>query len=477
MDHADDECPETRVKLVASTGDITQSSAASSDDSSTSASSPAEHADGIRGYFESARWTADGTTLLTTTSANVVSAYVLPSDLLEPHAASPLHLSATSHLRLPEPSNALAGAPYFSLGSAWTQQVLVSARDHPLQLFSISSPSSPPAASYPLTKARGEDFLSAASLAWPAPGQHFVAGARNLLARFDAGRPGDGPVVRLPTIPSERHLSKGGGVGMRGVVSALAAAPENPNMLAAGTWTRWAGLYDFAQPPRSAAVATWSVRSAAESCVCPRQDHEESETNGIGGAGITQTLWSPCGRFLLVNERQASGLLVYDVRVTGQLLGWLAGRAPAGNQRTACDVFPSPAGFEVWAGAGDGTVAVWDAVGASEGAQQPSSRWPAHGAAVGSACLHPTGSVVVTCAGSWEFPAECESVRVGMKSESGSGSGSGSEDSSDGEDGWMPWMRRRNRESSLKIWGISGGDSEDGIAEEAREEEAPPPEP
>ncbi|XXG94870.1 hypothetical protein Hte_001129 [Hypoxylon texense] len=464
-----------RVELAASTGDIT----AQNDESTSSRSvsrerlptaSRYETDDGLRDYFESAQWTADGTTILTSSSSNLISGYIVPQDLLSPTASRPLQLVPQAAIQLPEPSNVLAGAPYFRLAEPWTQQLLVSARDHPIQLFYLApSPSSSqhpyhqkPASCYPLTKARSETFLSATSLVWPAPGTHFVAGSRNLLAQFDVARAGDEPLRRVKTIPSDRHPAKGGGVGMRGAVSALAAPPPDArhagDLVAAATWTRWVGLYDFAAPDAGACVATWSVARAAADA-----GSGGGGGGGVGGDGVAQALWSPCGRYLLLGERKSAGVLVYDVRVTGRLLGWLAGRDALGNQRIACDVFPGQdgggaggeAGFEVWSGSTRGDVKVWEGVGTREGAHEPAWGWSAaRGSTVSSTCMHQSGTVVATCSGSWEFP-EGE----GEEDEESS-SDDDSRSQSEKTSSKAPWMCRQNRESSLKIWSLANNDYE-----------------
>ncbi|KAI0539304.1 hypothetical protein GGR58DRAFT_465188 [Xylaria digitata] len=473
-----DEPSRDRVRLVASTGDIAAEFSTSVEAGNGEAHSP-EIRDDILSYFESAQWTADGTALLTYSSTDLVSGYILPEDLVS--AGNELTLKPQACIQLPEPSNVLSGAPYFSLAEPWTQQLLVSARDHPLQLFyltpspSTSTNSHPPISSYPFTKARSETFLTATSLLWQPPGSHFIAGGRSLLARFDIQRTGEEPVTRIRTIPSERHLSKGGGVGMRGTVSALGGQPaENgASLVAAGTWTRWVGLYDFAQAGEC--VATWGIATAVRETAtnetmnggkCSGQDEN---LGGIGGDGITQTIWSPCGRYLVICERKSRGALIYDVRVTGKLLGYLIGRDALGNQRVACDVFPGTdenSGFEVWSGTSSGIMKVWEGVGSLEGPHKPSWEWAAHGSTVGSACVHPSGTVVATCAGSWEFPNEDDDSSH-SSSLSSSDSGLGSDSEEDGDDsrsdseagsfrGRIPWMHRRNKESSLKIWSTTG---------------------
>ncbi|KAI1856805.1 hypothetical protein JX265_011446 [Neoarthrinium moseri] len=428
-----------KVRLAASSEDITRRQ------------EPAK--DRIPGFFETAHWTADGTTILTSASSNQISGYVVPRDLLE-HHDEPLTLSPQSTINLGETSNVLASAPYFNLADPYTNQLLVSSRDHPIQLYYLFPPSSDgtdipshtPASSYPLIKARSETFLSATSLLWPSPGSHFIAGCRNFIAKFDASRTGEEPILRIKTIPSERHLLKGGGVGMRGTVSTLAAQPPDQNhtsVVAAGTWTRWVGLYDFAQAGEC--ISTWSIADAVKETARGSRD-------GIGGDGITETKWSPCGRYLLLSERKSRGILVYDVRVMGQLLGWLEDRDALSNQRVHCDVFPSQdefGGFEVWSGTTSGAVKVWEGVGHHAGAQPPAWDWQAHDSTVGSTCLHPTGTVIATCSGAWEFPAD-ESQPTDQQHENERDGG----DPQD-KDKSETWMHRRSKESTLKIWDLN----------------------
>ena len=116
--------------------------------------------------------TADGTTILTNSSDRSVSAYVVPEDLLAPHE-EPLDLKSQTTVPLSERTNVLASAPYYELSEPYTNQILVSSRDHPIQLYYLFPPSSGsepasnlPASSYPLIKARSETFLTANSLVW-----------------------------------------------------------------------------------------------------------------------------------------------------------------------------------------------------------------------------------------------------------------------------------------------------------------------
>ena len=354
-------------------------------------------------FYSSAQWTADGTTIIARGSDNTVSSFVLPADLLQ-STEGVRQLEPQANTRLPEPTQTIVPAPFFSLGEASSQTYLVGCRDHPLHIYHVfpRDECASPLGSYKLVRHETEEFITPSSLIWEHPGTHFLCGSANRLDYFDVTRHGsDGPLLTVPTIPSKRHISKGSGVGMKGTVAALAASPHDANggsIVAAGTWTRWMGLYDIQRTDK--VVANWSVSHAGDA---------EFDTD-LHGQGIVQVTWSPCGRYLVVNERHSSSLLVYDIRGSGQLLSALSGRRSTTQQKLTCDVFQGDvsgtSGFEVWAGSEDGTVVVWEDVGMQYGAARSSWDWKPHDSPVGSTALHSCGSVVATCSGGWQHAAD-----------------------------------------------------------------------
>ncbi|ROW14570.1 hypothetical protein VPNG_03260 [Cytospora leucostoma] len=469
------------------------SSESISDDDETDQDTKARGSATISSFYKSAQWTADGTTVITSSYNNQIGSFVIPSDLLEPRE-QPLSLRPQGIINLATPTNVVAPAPYFDLLNPYTHHVLVACSDHPIQIFQAlptdnsvydtpkETPRASPLYSYNLISPQTEAYLPVHSLVWPASHTSFFVGSTNLIAQFDLQRIGEGPKQRVHTIPSKRHISKGSGVGMRGTVSALSMQSENyapTGLLAAGTWTRWVGLYDFARGGER--TATWSIAEAAGSVVVddpppgsgqppvPRRRHNSRgllPIRGIGGEGINQTAWSPDGRYLLINERQSTGVLVYDVRVTNKLLGALAGRDALTHQRLDLAVYPGSedtGGFEVWAGTRDGTVKVWQGVGNTEGCQWPSwdfqtevgdsddndddgegsVGWP-----VGSVALHASGSVAATCTGCWSVPDGDGDGDDGM-----SGPSLSSASSVNDRSVWRP-DNKRIEESSLKLWTI-----------------------
>jgi telomerase Cajal body protein 1 len=396
-------CPAPpRIQLVASTSlDIGEDGSSLLSDS---ASDPIEQPES---FYTSAQWTADGTTILTTSSRHSISAYVLPEDLLVPKTRRHV-LRPQSSLQLPEPSQCLASSPYFSLADPTSQTFLVGVRDHPIQLYhTFPNTNSPtPLCTYKLIRHETEAYITPDSLLWFPFGTHFLVGSANRLDYFDISRPGsDGPLLTIPTIPSKRHLAKGGGVGMKGIVSALAAqAPTQLGdcLTAAGTWSRWIGLYDLTRSSKP--VANWSIAGVSK--------NEFGAVGTESGNGVAQLLWSPCGRYLAINERRCGGILVYDVRGAGRPVSLLVGRHHTSQQRLRADVFSNIAnqsgGFELWAGTEHGTVVVWEDVGAQTGVVETSWGWNAHGSPVGSTIIHPSGSVAATCSGAWDSYPDSE---------------------------------------------------------------------
>ncbi|KAI9052909.1 hypothetical protein LZ554_003181 [Drepanopeziza brunnea f. sp. 'monogermtubi'] len=387
-------------------------------------------------YFKSAQWTPDGTTLLTSSADNAIRTFILPPDLLTDTSPPPL-TPYTTH-PLPTPINRLTPYPYFALSDPSTTLYLSTPSSLPIRLLNALSPLTTPLATYNLISPTTEAYYTPSSLLWSTQNS-FLAGTDCLIACFDVSRSGEGPTTRMPTIPSKRHKMKGGGIGMRGIVSALSQQPSPENadagMLAAGTWTRWVGLYDVGG--MGGTVATWGIQEAADG------------EAGIGGTGVSETGWSACGRYLFVVERKSRGVLVYDVRVTGRLVSWLVGREAETNQRLGVGLFEGEKGTEVWAGGTDGVVRVWEGVGMTEGAVERSWEWKAHDDPVSSTAVHSSGTVVATCSGQRSSPELWSS----------NGSESEASDSSDGERSEDDSERDSDSERETDSEGSSGSSS------------------
>lgn len=396
-----DENHPAHPRLVGTTGDLYQGSIAETaikertvfDHSPPSQRERPQtsHAQNERNHFKSAQWSPDGTTILTSSADNILRSFILPPDLLtRPHPRPPLEPYALHHS--PEPVYATAIHPSYDLREPSTCLALASPRSLPIRLFSPFA-ADRIVASYPLVSPTTEAWTCPHSLlVHPQDVNALFAGSESCVSVFDLQRDGDGPVTRMRTTPSRRGGRAGGpghghghgqgqGQGMKGIVSALGMSCEG--MLAAGTYSRWVGLYDGFGRGGDAGVFPVGA------------DAEDDDEVGRGG-GITQVVWSPCGRYLCVAERASDGVGVWDVRGTRKRLAWLRGRNAKTQQRLGVEV----TGKEVWAGGSDGVVRVWEGLGLAEGVVDPSGwQFRAHGDAVSSATLHTSGSVLATCSG------------------------------------------------------------------------------
>lgn len=329
------------------------------------------------------RRSPDGTTILTSSASDTLRSFVLPPDLLYP--PQPKQLEPYTTHTCPEPVRASTFHPSYALAEPSSCLFIASLRSLPIRLLSPFAPGI--LSTYPLISPTTEAYITPHSLLFnPNNTSRFFAGSDSCISSFDINRNGEGPISTMRTTTSRRN-HKFAGQGMKSIVSAMAMSSEG--VLAAGTFNRWIGLYDGHGSGDTLAVFPLIANTEPE---------EEK------GQGITQVLWSACSRYLCVAERRSDGIGVWDVRGTGKRLAWLRGRKAETQQRLGVEVL----GGEVWAGGTDGVVRVWEELGMKEGIVDPAWQFQAHGDAVSSATLHPTGSVLATCSGQrhWDAPTD-----------------------------------------------------------------------
>ncbi|OCT44428.1 WD repeat-containing protein [Cladophialophora carrionii] len=346
------------------------------------ADSPTQAPSSERAFFRNVQWSADGTSLVASLSDNSIQTYIVPPDLLEETPKLRL-LSPYCTIQSSESVNAVMGYPLFSLQDTPTALVLSSTRDHPIRLTSALTGHL--VASYPLVNPMTDEFISPHSLLFSRSGDRFAAGSESLISVFDLSRPGEGPTSSMPTGPKRKGTNYNDATTMRGIVSAL-AVDASSGLLAAGTYSRYVALYDALG--QGSCIGAFSVKGT-------------SADEQIGGSGVTQVSWSPCGRYLYIAERKSDGVMLYDIRKTGQLLSWLRSRNAQTNQRLGFDAVATDdqGGHEVWAGGLDGLFRIWKDPHQHEGAVAPTLEFKGHDDAISSVVVHPFGGVVATSSG------------------------------------------------------------------------------
>ncbi|KIV86640.1 hypothetical protein PV11_02240 [Exophiala sideris] len=338
-------------------------------------------------HYKNVQWSSDGTSLIACPADNTIQTFIVPPNLLE-ETGQPHSLSPYCSIPSTEPVNAVVGYPHFSLEDPSTALVLSSMRDHPIRLNSALTGHL--GASYPLVSATTEAYICPHSLIFTPQGDRFVAGSESLISVFDLSRPGQEPITAVPTGPKRQNgTDYSATVNMRGIISALSVDPAT-GVLAAGTYGRQVGLYDAMGAGEC--VGVFSVQGTASAAQ-------------IGGSGITQVAWSPCGRYLYIAERKSDGVVIYDIRKTGQLLAWLEGRNTQTNQRMGVDLVRTDdqGGHEIWAGGLDGAVRMWKDPHQSEGAVPGSFEFKAHDDVVSGVVAHHGGGVLATVSGQRHF--------------------------------------------------------------------------
>ncbi|OAL50334.1 hypothetical protein IQ07DRAFT_621178 [Pyrenochaeta sp. DS3sAY3a] len=414
-----------------SDSDSDSDSDSSSDaDSSEENESPSQ--DGpllLTSAIHDAQLSADGSTIFTADYTRTFSVYpVYPVYPVDKSDRGPRLLEPYGQAKSPNPIWAFASNPFFNVQDASSTHVLISRRDSYITLHnalwdtsksyedgSLTETKRPvdlrhPLGSYKLVNKNTEAVQAPMSLTYSHHGTHFFAGTSSSIATFDLQR-FDGPITNMATIPSTQSKLKGGGRGFKGQITALELSPpcssaSSSGLLAAGSLTRYIGLYDA----RSGEETT---HFALPGTFNGRKVYNEA-LKDVNGDGISHLKWSPCGTYLYAAERKSDILLIYDARNVSLALGHCAGRKALSKQKMGFDVWcPGAASaaavatdtdtmsHELWAGGTDGCVRVWRDPWAREGAVPPDEvlRVRDEAVPVTSTLVHPSGGVAVAACG------------------------------------------------------------------------------
>ncbi|GBF88681.1 hypothetical protein Rsub_01580 [Raphidocelis subcapitata] len=229
---------------------------------------------------------------------------------------------------------------------------------------------------------------AAYSLAFSPDGGKLLGGYSKCFRAFDVSRPGRD----CRTVRTQR---RGGEGSLPGIVSCLAFNPPCCDLLAAGSYSGGAALFDA------------------------RTDEQLLLMRGHSG-GVTQVSFSRDGNYLYSGARRDGDVICWDIRAGGGPLYRLPRAAGATNQRIAFDLDPS--GRHLATGGCDGRVRVFDLRDGSE-----VGSFLAAPDTVSGCAFHPVMGLplLATASGHRRYPLEPPDSDSDDDSDGGGGAGAG----------------------------------------------------
>ncbi|ORY06980.1 WD40 repeat-like protein [Basidiobolus meristosporus CBS 931.73] len=314
-------------------------------------------------FFKSAKWSPDGSCLLTSTNDDVIRLLELPTDIMEVTEATGLK----SLLQVAEAETIydVSWYPLMNVQDPATCCFVTSCRDHPVHLWDAFSGQL--RGSYSVIDHR-EQMIGSNSLCFNLDGTKLYCGFNNAIHIFDTARPGR-DCSKIATTPSRKSRK-----GQKGVISCISFNPDRSGLYAAGSYSKTVGLY------------------------AENDNKLLSLLKGPQG-GLTQVQFSPDGRYLYSVSRKEDEIYCWDIRDTGEVLFTLK-RYGDTNQRISFDVDLS--GRFLLTGDQNGMLSTYSVNPSSSQAELVLSL-PAHEDLISAASFHPTLPLLLTCSGQRKF--------------------------------------------------------------------------
>lgn len=280
-------------------------------------------------YVQDVRYSPDGLCLLATSNDSTLRLYETP----EAHPNAPQQASPAPAVTVRESGSVYDSAwyPRMNSGAPRTCVFAAASRHSPTHLWDAFTGRL--RASY-CAMDDNDVPLPTLSLAFTPEGAQLICGHDGAIRIFDVERPGRDCDLRplAGRKQSRKRKRVGGGVGQRGLVSALDTAQQYGGLIACGSY----------------AGSTYVYEKTSGSVVCSLDAHQ---------AGVTHVRFSPDATRLWTGGRRDNFLLEWDLRMLRVLARYE--RTCDTNQRYRFDISPVDGRF-LATGARDGRIRIFD---------------------------------------------------------------------------------------------------------------------
>eukprot|EP00833_Pecoramyces_ruminatium_P004063 jgi/Orpsp1_1/1178095/evm.model.c7180000064015.1 len=253
-------------------------------------------------YFKSAKWSPDGTCILSSSNDNNLRLFELPD--ITKNKEKEIQINPVLKVCDGENIYDYTWYPYMKSSDPSTAVFISASRDLPIHMWDAYYGTI--RASY-CTYDIYDQIVAPHSINFNSDGSKIYAGLNNLIQIFDISRPGE-PINKKLTTPTRKSKH-----GQKGIIACMDFNPDYSGLLAAGSLSKSIGIYD--------------TNNSNELIF------QQKKLKG----GVIQVQFSPDGNYLYSVSRQTDGIICWDIRNTGKKLCEYI-RPGITNQRISFDI-------------------------------------------------------------------------------------------------------------------------------------------
>ncbi|EPX73344.1 heterotrimeric G protein beta subunit Gnr1 [Schizosaccharomyces octosporus yFS286] len=279
-------------------------------------------------FFQAQKWSPGGRSVLALTENQKLTNWPVTSR--DPDTDDQAFIFDNDKKKTITPSECVysfAWHPFQNNDEQDSDLFVYSTKDYPIQLYSLAKQQR--ISSFYIVDHR-EKFTGSHCMVFTTDGEYLVAGGTDNVYLFNVRQGQKSPVSKTTT---NGHGFSTLEPTLEGVQSSICLNPQNPRMLALGTFNNTVGIYD---------------NYGSRPC--------QLKFSLATGTGVTHMKWSPDGCKLYVGSRKSTSIEVWDTRYAQDMLYEIKDHGGDTNQRISFDTF----GYEgLISGGTDGYVSIW----------------------------------------------------------------------------------------------------------------------